>query len=246
MSNRETVLSGKELHKSFGPKENRRHILKGVSFELFSGEILGIVGESGSGKSTILKLICGIEKPDSGELVYKDKAYTGMGPEKTGKFLQMIFQDAYGSFDPRITMEKSLREGSNASEEEMVRVIEEVGLTKELLGRKPRHLSGGQCQRMSVARALLGHADVLLCDEVTSALDVTSQAQVVKMIEEVRKISNISIIFVSHDLALVSNICDRVIVLKDGEIVDSGVTADVINNPTSDYTKKLLDSVIDI
>ena len=246
MSNRETVLSGKELHKSFGPKENRRHILKGVSFELYAGEILGIVGESGSGKSTILKLICGIEKPDSGELIYRDKPYTGMGPEKTGKFLQMIFQDAYGSFDPRMSMEKSLREGSDASEEEMVRVIEEVGLTKDLLCRRPRHLSGGQCQRMSVARALLGHAEVLLCDEITSALDVTSQAQVVKMIEEVRKASNVSIIFVSHDLALVSNLCDRVIVLKEGEVVDRGDTGTVINNPTSDYTRMLLDSIIEI
>ena len=124
MSDREIVLSGKELHKSFGPKENRRHILKGVSFELYSGEILGIVGESGSGKSTLLKLICGIEKPDSGELIHRGKEYTGTGPEKTGKFLQMIFQDAYGSFDPRMSMEKSLREGSNASNEEMVKVIE--------------------------------------------------------------------------------------------------------------------------
>ncbi|MBR5337957.1 MAG: ATP-binding cassette domain-containing protein [Lachnospiraceae bacterium] len=246
MNDREIVLSGKELHKSFGPKENRRHILKGVSFELYSGEILGIVGESGSGKSTLLKLICGIEKPDSGELIHRGKEYTGIGPEKTGKFLQMIFQDAYGSFDPRMSMEKSLKEGVGVSEEEMVKVIEEVGLTKDLLSRRPRHLSGGQCQRMSVARALLGQADILMCDEVTSALDVTSQAQVVKMIEDVRNKEDVSILFVSHDLALVSNLCDRVMVIKEGEVVDYGETKTVINNPTSEYTKKLLDSVIDI
>lgn len=241
---KEVVLSGKELHKSFGPKDSRRHILKGVSFELYSGEILGIVGESGSGKSTILKLICGIEKPDSGDLIYRDKTYTGMGPEKTGRFLQMIFQDAYGSFDPRMSMEKSLMEGGNVSKDEIRSAIEKVGLTPDLLNRRPRHLSGGQCQRMSVARALLGHAEVLLCDEITSALDVTSQAQVVKMIEEVRENSKISIIFVSHDLALVSNLCDRVMVLEEGIVVDCGQTQAVINNPTSEYTKKLISSVI--
>ena len=243
---REVVLSGKALNKSFGVGDCRFHILKNVDFELYSGEILGIVGESGSGKSTLLKLICGIERPDSGVLTYKGKEYTGMGPEKTGKFLQMVFQDAYGSFDPKMTMEKSLREGSNASREEMIRITEEVGLSQDLLDRKPRLLSGGQCQRMSVARALLGHADVLLCDEVTSALDVTSQAQVVKMINEVREKEHISIMFVSHDLALVSNICDRVIVIKEGVVVDSGDTKEVINNPKSDYTKRLLESVIEI
>ncbi len=246
MADREIVLSGKDLHKSFGPKESRRHILKGVTFDLYAGEILGIVGESGSGKSTILKLICGIEKPDSGQLLYKDKDYTGMGPEKTGKFLQMIFQDAYGSFDPRMSMEKSLMEGSRVSNEELLATIGKVGLTPDLLKRRPRHLSGGQCQRMSVARALLGHADVLLCDEITSALDVTSQAQVVKMIEEVRDNSDVSIIFVSHDLALVSNLCDRVMVLEEGNVVDCGQTREVINYPTSEYTKMLLDSIIDV
>lgn len=241
---KDIVLSGQDLHKSFGPKENRRHILKGVSFELYSGEILGIVGESGSGKSTLLKLICGIEKPDEGDLKYRDRSYTGMGPEKTGKFLQMIFQDAYGSFDPRMTMEKSLLEGGRVSGDELISVIGKVGLTPDLLKRRPRHLSGGQCQRMSVARALLGHADVLLCDEITSALDVTSQAQVVKMIEEVRENSKVSIIFVSHDLALVSNLCDRIMVLEEGIVVDCGQTQAVINNPTSEYTKKLISSVI--
>lgn len=246
MEEREVVLSGKALNKSFKAGDKSCHVLKDVDFELYSGEILGIVGESGSGKSTLLKLICGIEKPDSGALSYKGNEYTGLGPEKTGRFLQMVFQDAYGSFDPKMTMEQSLREGSDVTEAEIIRVIEEVGLSKDLLDRKPRFLSGGQCQRMSVARALLGHGDILLCDEITSALDVTSQAQVVKMINEVREMEHISVMFVSHDLALVSNICDRVIVIKEGVVVESGDTKEVINNPVHDYTRKLLDSVIEI
>jgi peptide/nickel transport system ATP-binding protein len=145
-----------------------------------------------------------------------------------------------------MSMEKSLLEGSDAGRDEVVRVIREVGLDEEFLSRRPRHLSGGQCQRMSIARALLSHASVLLCDEITSALDVTTQAQVIKLLTEVRKAENVSIILVSHDLALVSMICDRIMVLRRGAIVDSGKTSDVIGNPSDDYTKKLLDSIIDV
>ena len=198
--------------------------LQHVDFDLHQGEILGIVGESGSGKSTLLKVISGIEKPDGGMLYHLDKEYTGSKPEKTGKFLQMVFQDAYGSFDPKMSMEKSLKEGTDSDRSEIIRVIGEVGLSEELLSRRPRHLSGGQCQRMSIARALLSHADVLLCDEITSALDVTTQAQVIKLLMEIRDMENVSIILVSHDLALVSMICDRIMVMKDGVVVEEGKT----------------------
>lgn len=241
-----TILSGKDLNKKYISRNREVRPLQHVDFELEQGEVLGIVGESGSGKSTLLKVISGIERLDSGRLYYLDKEYTGQGPEKTGKFLQMIFQDAYGSFDPRMTMEKSLREGSDASREEILRVIEEVGLTEDLLARRPRHLSGGQCQRMSIARALLSHAGVLLCDEITSALDVTTQAQVIRLLMEIRDKEQVSIMLVSHDLALVSMICDRIMVMKDGIVVDNGETAKVISEPSSDYTRKLLESVITI
>ncbi|MBR0373367.1 MAG: ATP-binding cassette domain-containing protein [Mogibacterium sp.] len=238
------LLCGKGLNKTY--KSNGRVVrpLQDVDFALYPGEVLGIVGESGSGKSTLFKVVCGMEKPDSGHLYYQGKEYTGDGPEKTGRFLQMIFQDAYGSFDPRMTMERSLREGSDANRDEIVRIIGEVGLDSELLGRRPRNLSGGQCQRMSIARALLSHATVLLCDEITSALDVTTQAQVVRLLNGLREIENVSILFVSHDLALVSMICDRVMVLKGGVVMESGPTDEVIHNPQNDYTRKLLNSVI--
>ncbi len=241
-----TILSGKDLNKEYVNRDRSVRPLQHVDFELNQGEILGIVGESGSGKSTLLKVISGIEKPDSGKLYHMGKEYTGQGPEKTGKFLQMIFQDAYGSFDPRMSMERSLKEGSDESREEILRVIGEVGLTEGLLGRRPRHLSGGQCQRMSIARALLSHAGVLLCDEITSALDVTTQAQVIKLLMEIRDKERISIVLVSHDLALVSMICDRIMVMKDGIVVDNGETAKVISEPSSDYTRKLLESVITV
>ena len=238
------VLSGRDLNKEYISRDRKVRPLQHVDFDLHQGEILGIVGESGSGKSTLLKVISGIEKPDSGMLYHLDMEYTGSKPEKTGKFLQMIFQDAYGSFDPKMNMEKSLKEGTASDRNEIVRVIGEVGLSEDLLDRRPRHLSGGQCQRMSIARALLSHADVLLCDEITSALDVTTQAQVIKLLMEIRDMENVSIILVSHDLALVSMICDRIMVMKDGVVVEEGKTEDVINKPSDEYTRKLLNSII--
>ena len=238
------ILSGRDLNKEYTSRDRKVRPLQHVDFDLYQGEILGIDGESGSGKSTLLKVISGIEKPDSGRLYHQEKEYTGSGPEKTGRFLQMVFQDAYGSFDPKMNMEKSLKEGTGSDRKEIIRVIGEVGLSEELLSRRPRHLSGGQCQRMSIARALLSHADVLLCDEITSALDVTTQAQVIKLLMEIRDAENVSIILVSHDLALVSMICDRIMVMKDGIVVEEGKTEDVITRPSDEYTRKLLNSII--
>ena len=238
------VLSGRDLNKAYRSPGREARPLQHVDFDLHQGEILGIVGESGSGKSTLLKVISGIEKPDSGVLYHLEKEYTGSRPEKTGRFLQMVFQDAYGSFDPKMSMEKSLKEGTAADRNEIIRVIGEVGLSEELLSRRPRHLSGGQCQRMSIARALLSHADVLLCDEITSALDVTTQAQVIKLLMEIRDAENVSIILVSHHLALVSMICDRIMVMKDGIVVEEGKTEDVVTRPSDEYTRKLLNSII--
>ena len=245
MSDQTPVLSGRDLNKEYKNKDRVVRSLQHVDFELYPGEILGIVGESGCGKSTLLRVVSGIEKPDSGRVFHDGADYTGSGPEKTGKFLQMIFQDAYGSFDPMMNMEKSLNEGSAADREEMLRILEEVGLREELLRKRPKNLSGGQCQRMSIARALLSHAKILLCDEITSALDVTTQAQVIRLITEVRDAENVAIMFVSHDLALVSMICDRVMVMKDGVIVESGPTDKVINHPEDPYTQKLLNSILD-
>ncbi len=238
------VLQGIDLKKKYKNKDRTVEALKGISFEVMPGEIFGIVGESGSGKSTLLRMISGIEHPDSGQLLHKGSDYTGSTPGQTGSFLQLIFQDAYGSFDPHLTMRKSLMESCAATISEAELMMQRVGLSTELLDRRPRHLSGGQCQRMAIARALLTHGAILLCDEITSALDVTTQAQVVKLLVELNRTEDVAIVFVSHDIALVSNICNRVMVLKNGEVVDEGATADVIAHPTHEYTKRLLDAVI--
>lgn len=234
------ILKGENLNKAYKIDGQKKQALSQVDFALFEGEILGIVGESGSGKSTLLRMVSGIERPDSGNLYMKEKEYTGASLKGTGRFLQIIFQDAYGSFDPRFSMKKSLMEGGTYSNEEVFEVLKKVNLSTDLLDRKPRELSGGQCQRMAISRALLHKTKVLLCDEITSALDVTTQAKVVELIAKLNQTEKLSILFVSHDIALVSNLCNRLIVMKDGKVVEEGITKDLINHPKSEYTKSLI------
>ncbi len=245
-----TAVELSDVHKTYRVRGNDVQALKGVDLKLYQGEILGVVGESGSGKSTILRQICGMETPEVGD-VHLDGKY------------QYIFQDAYASFDPRMTIRQSLYEsirnaakrdgkpsqrGNRVPEyDERIRTyLEQVGLSEELLDRFPSRLSGGQCQRLAIARALVADPEVLLCDEITSALDVTAQREVVELLVRLQKELGLSIIFVSHDLALVHSFCDRILVLKSGEVVTCGDAATVIQNTEEPYTKQLLDSVLTV
>lgn len=238
------LLEGKNLSKNFIDKDKTTNALSHVDFTLNKGEILGVVGESGSGKSTLLRVISGIIQSDEGQLFYKGQEYTGKKPRQTGEFMQIVFQNAKSSFDPRMTMEKSILESGRKSKDRarMLELIKTVGLEEDLLKRKPASLSGGQCQRMSIARALYSEAEIILCDEITSALDVTTQAQVVELLVKLRKNGDFSAIFVSHDIALVSMICDRVMIMRAGKCVEQGEVSKVIGSPQDDYTKELLDS----
>lgn len=245
MSDTKIVLEGRHLSRCYFQKEKKIQALKDVSFQLKEGEILGIVGESGSGKSTLLKHISCLERVDDGSLLHEGTEYIGKSPAYAGKFLQMIFQDALMSFNPRMKMKKAILEASGASGEvRVMETLDAVGLDRSLLEKKAGSLSGGQCQRMSIARALCSDARILLCDEITSALDVTTQAQVVALLTQLREDKGLSIIFVSHDLALVSMFCDRIMVMKDGECVECGETKEVLGNPQHEYTKELLDNLI--
>ncbi len=238
------LLEGQNLTKHFYDHDKEAIALEGVDYYLDEGEVLGVVGESGSGKSTLLKVVSGMLMPDEGDLFYKGERYKGKTPRQTGEFLQMIFQDAKSSFDPRMTMEKSILESGRKSKdrEKMIELIKMVGLEEELLKRRPSKLSGGQCQRMSIARAFYSGASILLCDEITSALDVSSQAQVIEVMQKLKAEGRLSAVFVSHDIALVSMLCDRIMVMKDGKCVETGNTKDVIGNPQHEYTKILLES----
>ncbi len=245
------MLEGKKLHKSFSDKNGQILAVNNVSFSLEEGEFLGIVGESGSGKSTLLRMMAGLEEVDGGNLYYQHTDYTGDAAKNTGRFLQMIFQDAYASFDPRMKMRDSVMEGvkrknlKDTSEEKEVEkrlldLMSGLGLDDSLLEKRPKELSGGQCQRMSILRALLSGAKILLCDEITSALDVVTQNQICKLLQRIGRESNVSIIFVSHDIALVSKFCTKMLVMHEGQVVEEGSTSDVIASPKHPYTRQLI------
>ena len=234
----ENLIEVEDLHVIYRrPGKPPLEAVKGVSFTLAQGETLGIVGESGSGKSTIARTLVGLIKPASGRIDIRAKS------------VQMVFQDAAGSLNPRMTMRQTLAEalrfhgGSSATPSSL---LELVGLSDAVLEQYPRELSGGQCQRVSIARALAMEPEVLVADEPVSALDVSVQARILNLLRDLRRELGLSVILVAHDLAVVRNVCDRVCVMREGEFVDAGPAEDVFANPQSDYTKRLLAAVPDV
>ena len=224
------LVEVRDLHVRYGTYE----AVKGVSFSLGEGEILGIVGESGSGKSTIAKTLIGLERKSAGEVIVRAKS------------MQMVFQDAVGSLNPRMTVRQTLEEvrkikHSNSRTSEQL--LDLVGLSPAVLEQYPREMSGGQCQRVSVARALACNPEVLIADEPVSALDVSVQARVLNLLRDLRRDLGLSILLIAHDLAVVKNVCDRICVMERGLLVDVGDAEQVFGRPTSDYTRRLLEAV---
>ena len=246
-----TILAGTGLSKTYVRRGNRVDALSNVSFTLNEREILGIVGESGSGKSTLLRLVSGLEAPDTGKLTLDGRELPARRTRAEYRQIQMIFQDAVGSFHPRRKISASIRESvhnllGSYEEPDWNALCDMVQLSPALLDRYPRDLSGGQCQRFAIARAMAVHPRVLLCDEVTSALDVSSQAQILRLLDQLHRDKNMSVIFVSHDLAVGRSICDRVMVMYQGKVVEEGDVRSVIESPKEEYTKKLIGSVLEI
>ena len=241
---REILLRGERLSKRFTDKDRQIDALSEVDVFLRRGEFLGVVGESGSGKSTLLKVISGLLPVDAGEIYCGEEKMTGCGAREMGKRLQMIFQDAKSSFDPRFSMVHSILESGRGKRDlaEVRALIDLVGLDSVLLSRKPAALSGGQCQRMAIVRALYSGADILLCDEITSALDVSSQAQIVGILKKLKEQRGLAVLFVSHDIALVRMLCDRVLVMQNGRVVEGGRIANVVDDPQDPYTRQLIES----
>ena len=245
---RETILEVRDLRVRYGKFE----AVKGVSFKVGKGEIFGIVGESGSGKSTIAKALIGLEAPSSGQITLN----TQHSALSTRHSLQMIFQDAVGSLNPRMTVRQTLSEvllvhSKNRKIEEsknrkILLLLSQVGLSPAVLDQYPRELSGGQCQRVSIARALAVGPEILIADEPVSALDVSVQARILNLLRELRDSLSLTIVLIAHDLAVVRNVCDRIAVMERGRFVDFGDAEKVFSAPGSDYTKRLLDAVPDI
>ena len=213
-----------------------QEVLHDVSFDIHHKEILGLVGESGTGKTTLARTILGIVQPDQGSVTH----YT--------KRPQMIFQDPYSSLNPAYSVAWSLEEplriyGKYDAQERKRRVREMlklVELPEECLKAKPHELSGGQRQRVSIAMALIQRPKFLIADEPVSALDVTIQAQILKLLKDLRDELELSYLFISHDLNVVYQLCDRVLVMKKGRIVEQGTVDEIFNHPQQEYTKQLL------
>ena len=245
------VLEGKNICKRYRRRDVSVDALSDVSFRLGEGEVLGIVGESGSGKSTLLRQISGLETPDSGELLLDGQPLPAKRTKENYRSIQMIFQDAVGSFHPRRKISDSIREtvrnlSSTYEEPDWQTLCAMVQLPLELAERYPRDLSGGQCQRFAIARAMAVHPRILLCDEITSALDVSSQAQILRLLADLHREKNMAVVFVSHDVAVVRSLCDRVMVMYGGRLVEEGSAQEVIHSPREEYTKKLIASVLEV
>lgn len=250
----ETILKAEHLKKVFTSGKKPFTAVDDVSFELKKGQCLGIVGESGSGKSTIARMITGLEHMTEGTVTLLGKDITDLKAKEMRKVyrdIQMVFQMPVESFDPRRTlgdgimeslrnMGMNVREAKKRAGELLIR----CGLTPEFAARYPHEVSGGQCQRAAIARALAVSPSVLICDEATSSLDVTVQKQVLNLLLELKEKEGLSLLMISHDLALVQAFCDEVLVLYQGKAVEMGTPDEIINHPCSEYTRILMDSVL--
>lgn len=242
----ETLFECRNLTRSFREGRQSVEALRGASFALRRGECLGVVGESGSGKSTLLRVISGLEPSDAGEMFLEGRPLRARGKAEL-RAMQMIFQDARGSFNPRRRIRASIAETmrnlrGECTDAQIDALIGRVGLDPALSRRYPGELSGGQCQRLAIARAISVSPKLLLCDEITSALDVSAQAQILELLAALSREMEMAVIFVSHDLALVSCLCARALVMRAGEIVESGEMSELLRAPKQAYTRELLDA----
>lgn len=234
----EPIVRIRNLNSWYGRGKDRKQVLWNVSLDLAPGEVLGIVGESGSGKSTLAKCVLGVVTDITGTL------------EVNSPRPQMVFQDPYGSLNPAKTvgwiLEEPLRAAGVKDKTERRRRVAEflplVGLEEEHLERRPAQLSGGQRQRVAIAAALIQGSRLIVLDEPVSALDVTLQAQILHLLADLKEKLGLSYLFISHDLAVVYQLCTRVAVMTGGEIVEEGDVDEIYDHPRHEYTKKLLDA----
>ena len=258
----ETVLEVQNVNKTFGGgssffnfgKPSRVvHAVKDVTIELRRGETLGVVGESGSGKSTLARCIIRLMDSDSGKIILDgvnicDLNRAEMRPWRAK--IQMVFQDPFASLNPRVKVGQIIRQGpiiQGATQEEAeartLELLKIVGLDARAFNRYPHEFSGGQRQRIGIARALALNPEILVADEPVSALDVSIQTQILSLLDEIRTKMNLSMVFITHDLRVAAQVCDRLAVMRYGEIVETGATADIFDAPQHSYTRDLLAAV---
>lgn len=249
------ILEAKNLDIRFLSRQSGKmiHAVDGISFSVREGEFLGLVGESGCGKSTVAKILSGLIRPDQGQIFLHGEELHYPYPRRVYQSLQMIFQLPQDSFNPRHTVGKSMIEMQSHlgvkredARKFVGRYLNQAGLDESFQNKYPHQMSGGECQRAAIARALSVHPEFLICDEITSALDVSVQAQIIELLERLKKELKLSVLFISHDLGLVRGLCDRVLVMNSGKIIEEGETEQVLEHPKEEYTKLLIDSVLEV
>lgn len=243
------------LQKSYVDSEFRNTktvAIQNLSTIIYQEQITAIVGESGSGKSTLGMILAGLEKASAGEVFYKNEKLTEAFCKKEYQLeVQMIFQNPFDAINPRWKIEDALIEGiryhkiipRKQEKEYILDIVKSCGLDEELLKKKPNQLSGGQLQRMCIARILALKPKVLIADEIVTALDAGVQAKILDLLLQMQKKYKFSLIFISHDLAVVRRIAHRIIVMKDGEIIEEGMTEEIFKNPKKEYTKELIAAI---
>jgi ABC-type glutathione transport system ATPase component len=234
--------------------------LDGVSLTVRAGQTLGVVGESGSGKSTLTRCLLGLERVDAGQILYRGEDIAlqdAAGRRRHASRMQVVFQDPNASMNPRMTVHDIVAEGmvihqqdlgldSAARTARVLVLLDQVGLGRDHLYRHPHELSGGQRQRVCIARALALKPECLILDEPTSALDVSVQAQVLNLLHEMQRSLGLTYVFVSHDLSVVRYLCDEVVVLRRGQVVEAAPTQSLFEHPQNDYTRTLIQSMPDL
>ncbi len=238
------VLSIRNLNKTF----ESGFKLKDINFDIKEGEVVSLIGESGSGKTSISKIIVGLLNAE-GQVLFKGEEILE-NPKKINGKIQMIFQSPYSSLNPKykikdiilegIIYQKVLKKEENI-DEYLLNILNEVGLDKEVLNKYPHELSGGQRQRVGIARAVAVKPDLIIADEILTALDALTQIQILELFQKLKENKKISYLFISHDINVVKKISDRLLIIKDGEMIESGSKEKIFSNPNKEYTKKLIE-----
>ncbi|WP_371406123.1 ATP-binding cassette domain-containing protein [Kribbella sp. NBC_00662] len=245
------MLEVRDLRVTFGPRRRPFVAVDGVSLTVGANETVGLVGESGSGKTTVARSIVGLVRPASGSLTYDGRALPPgtRRPAELRRAIQMVFQDPRSSLNPRMTVASIIGEAWRthpSAATDLDQLLADVGLDPSVAGQRASQLSGGQCQRVSLARALAVKPRLLVCDEAVSALDVSVQAQILRLLDDLRQRHNLSMLFISHDLGVVHQIADRIAVMRRGVLVEEGAATDVLSSPQHEYTQSLLDAALEL
>ncbi|REB70766.1 ABC transporter ATP-binding protein [Cutibacterium namnetense] len=249
-----TQIEVEDLRLHLGSRKRGINALDGVSLHVDAGERLGVVGGSGAGKSTLLKVMMALQQPDSGTVRFRGQSLTDARTiRELRRSAAMVFQDPQSSLDPRMSVGKAITEPLRSPvarpttrqqrKDRLAKAMTDVGLDPESANRFPHEFSGGQRQRIAIARALVTEPDVLLADEPVSALDVSVRAQVLNLLNDLVRERGLTMVFVSHDLGVVRHLCDTVVVMSSGRVIERGPLADVYGDPQHDVTQELLAAI---